>query len=67
MAPRFQIITDTATYTHGDTTDVFAVLGHDKAVLEDYKTVGDWVDLSYSGGLTYRIPEVRIQGVAETA
>jgi hypothetical protein len=62
---RFQIITDTATYTEGDTTDAFAGLGHDKAVLEDYTAVADWIDLSYSGGFELSIPEARIKHIAK--
>jgi hypothetical protein len=62
---RFQIITDTTTYTHGDTTDAFAALGHKEAVLEDYKPVGDWIDLFYSGGFELSIPEARVKYIAK--
>jgi hypothetical protein len=63
---RFQIVTDIDTHTEGDTTDAFKDLGHTQAVLQSYKEVGNWVELSFSGGLTVAIPEARIQYIAET-
>jgi hypothetical protein len=63
---RFQIITDTATYTQGEATDAFGSLGYDQAGLEDFKEVGDWIELVYTGGLKISIPESRIQYIAET-
>lgn len=64
--PRFQIVTDTATYTEGEGTTDFKGLGHDVAILKAYREVGDWIELAYSDGLTISIPEARIQHIAET-
>ncbi|MFG3660260.1 hypothetical protein [Streptomyces sp. NPDC047706] len=63
--PGFQIVTDAATYTEGEATSDFKELGYDRAVLESYKEIGDWVELSYGGGLTVSIPEARIRYIAE--
>lgn len=65
--PRFQIVTDTATYTEGEATTDFKDLGHDHAVLDDCQEVGDWIELVYSCGLKVAIPEARIQYIAESA
>lgn len=64
--PRFQIVTDTATYTEGEVTTDFAGLGYDRVTLNDYQEAGDWIELLYSDGLTVTIPEARIRYVAES-
>lgn len=62
---RFQIVTDTTTYTEGESTTVFKELGFGRPVLKSFKEKGDWIELTYSGALTIAIPESRIQYIAE--
>lgn len=63
--PKFQIVTDEASYTEGSTEHfAFKSLGSEYATLQSYEHEGDYVVLHYADGYRLAIPEHRIQYIA---
>ncbi|WP_330173002.1 hypothetical protein OG875_04985 [Streptomyces sp. NBC_01498] len=65
--PTFFITTDETTHIQGETTELFKALGVASARLESYDHQGDYVDLTYTGGLNLAIPEYRVRRIGRSA